>query len=462
MWIDASGGMDVPPEHLQPEHALPVIDSTEAVERAQSQSAHLPSHKPGSHVIASGGKVAKLWLPVDDIDASAQAQISEMLSMPRLYKHLAIMPDCHYGKGATVGAVMALEQAVVPNCVGVDIGCGMAAYPTGLRFEGELKLREFWTQWLARTQKTVPVGFTCHMSAGKAEREANEQRKARLEARFSAAGQELSGFHVYPLMQPAQKFSDLIDMLVRQAGTLGGGNHFLEAQRDEDGQIWLMVHSGSRNIGLKIADHYDRTACRLNERWESARPNRALSWLPLETDEGKQYLHDMSWAVSYALANRVEMLISALACLGVDFDEARMINIPHNYAALEHHFGRNVIVHRKGATRARKGEVGIIPGSMGTASYIVRGRGHEESFHSCSHGAGRAMGRKHALRELNTGQFEAALEGTFSTAAAGYLDEAPMAYKDIDTVMARQAELVDIVHELRPIITLKSGEGSVD
>jgi tRNA-splicing ligase RtcB len=170
----------------------------------------------------------------------------------------------------------------------------------------------------------------------------------------------------------------------------------------------------------------------------------------------------MNWAVQYALANRVEMLMGALGCLGVEFDEAQMVNIPHNYAALENHFGQNVVVHRKGATRARAGEIGIIPGSMGSFSYIVKGRGNAESFQSCSHGAGRSMGRKHALRELDTNTFAEAIAGTFSTPSAGYLDEAPMAYKDINTVMQRQEELVEIVHTLRPIITLKSGDGSVD
>jgi tRNA-splicing ligase RtcB len=250
-------------------------------------------------------------------------------------------------------------------------------------------------------------------------------------------------------------------MVLRQVGTLGGGNHFLEVQYDESGEIWLMVHSGSRAIGLKVAEHYDRQARKLNDQWKSPHPPY-LNWLPTDHETGQRYMADMQWAVDYALANRKEMLRSALGVLGIEFDEAQMTNIPHNYAALENHYGRNVIVHRKGATRARKGEIGIIPGSMGSSSFIVRGKGNAESYSSCSHGAGRAMGRKAAFRALNTEQFAEAIAHTFSTPAEGYLDEAPMAYKDIDAVMAQQTELVDIVHTLRPVITLKSGDGSVD
>ncbi|MDQ3024461.1 MAG: RtcB family protein, partial [bacterium] len=187
-----------------------------------------------------------------------------------------------------------------------------------------------------------------------------------------------------------------------------------------------------------------------------------LNWLPTDHELGRNYMSDMAWAVQYALASRKEMLRNALAVLGIEFDVTRMINIPHNYAALENHYGQNVVVHRKGATRARDGEIGIIPGSMGSKSFIVRGKGNRESYNSCSHGAGRAMGRKAAFRALDTDMFAAAIEGTFSTPASGYLDEAPQAYKDIDHVMAQQTELVDVVHTLSPVITLKSGDDSVD
>jgi tRNA-splicing ligase RtcB (3'-phosphate/5'-hydroxy nucleic acid ligase) len=409
------------------------------------------------NVLQCGSKrFAKLWVEdVENIEASAREQIISMAQLPHLFKHLAIMPDVHFGKGATVGAVMATDGAVVPNCVGVDIGCGMAAYPTGLKFEGELATREHWRHWLEGVQKAVPVGFACF-----------NDRPDRWEARKSRMGEtcaavEPAELHCFGSMLPAKKFDTMEEMVLRQVGTLGGGNHFLEVQRDESGEIWLMVHSGSRAIGLKIAEHYDRQARALNAQWKSPAPPY-LNWLPTDHDAGRKYLADMAWAVDYALASRKEMLRNALGVLGIEFDAGRMINIPHNYAAMENHFGSNVVVHRKGATRARSGEVGIIPGSMGSKSYIVSGKGNKESYTSCSHGAGRAMGRKAALRVLDTTMFAQAIEGTFSTPGKGYLDEAPQAYKDIDHVMAQQTELVDIVHTLSPVITLKSGDDSVD
>jgi tRNA-splicing ligase RtcB len=402
------------------------------------------------------GRIAKLWVEdVENIEPSAKEQIASMAQLPHLFRHLAIMPDVHFGKGATVGAVMATDGAVVPNCVGVDIGCGMAAYRTGLKFEGELATREFWRSWFDGVQKAVPVGFACFNDRPNRW----EERKERMAD--TCANVEPSALNCYEKLEAAKKFDTVEEMALRQVGTLGGGNHFLEVQRDEAGEVWLMVHSGSRAIGLKIAEIYDRQARALNEQWKSPAP-RFLNWLPTDHEAGRKYMEDMAWAVDYALASRKEMLRNALAVLGIEFDVAQMTNIPHNYAALENHFGRNVVVHRKGATRARDGEIGIIPGSMGSKSYIVRGKGNAESYSSCSHGAGRAMGRKAALRVLDTGMFAEAIQGTFSTPGKGYLDEAPQAYKDIDHVMAQQTALVDIVHTLSPVITLKSGDDSVD
>ena len=245
------------------------------------------------------------------------------------------------------------------------------------------------------------------------------------------------------------------------AGTLGGGNHFLEAQRDEHGNVWIMVHSGSRNIGLRLAGHYDRRARELNAQWKSEAP-QSLNWLPTDSEDGRDYLADMQWAVQYALFNRKEMLRSALGALELEFEEERMLNLPHNFAAMENHFGRNVLVHRKGATAARAGQPGIIPGSMGTASYIVEGLGNPDSFHSCSHGAGRAMSRTQAKREFSAEDMATSLSGTFTQADSGCIDETPQAYKDIDEVMARQQDLVKVVHRLSPVITLKSSDNAVD
>jgi tRNA-splicing ligase RtcB len=402
-----------------------------------------------------GGRTAKLWVQDPDaVETSARDQIQLMATLPSLYRHLAIMPDVHFGMGATVGAVMATEGTIVPNCVGVDIGCGMAAVPTGMKYEGAMATREFWRDWIGGVQKTLPTGFACHNDWG-------ERLAARRDRALAGTARQPEELKAFGSLVPAKKFKSMDEMIWRQVGTLGGGNHFVEVQRDDSGQLWVMIHSGSRNVGLQIANHYYKVARALNESaGEFAPPH--LNFLHLDSPEGQAYLHDMQWAVEYALANRKEMLRAALGALGLEFDEAAMINIPHNYAAAEEHFGDEVIVHRKGATRARAGEVGIIPGSMGTSSYIVKGKGNAESYSSCSHGAGRAMGRKAAFRALSTDEFARAIEGTFSTPAQGYLDEAPMAYKDIDHVMAQQTELVEIVHTLKPVITLKSGDDSVD
>jgi tRNA-splicing ligase RtcB (3'-phosphate/5'-hydroxy nucleic acid ligase) len=408
-------------------------------------------------ITGESGREAKLWIRDRAmVGDNALEQIGLMLKVPRLFEHIAVMPDVHWGMGCTVGAVMALDNAVIPNCVGVDIGCGMAAYPLGLRYDGELKQREFWRQWLGAAMRNVPSGFNCQPQQG----ERLEQLKLVLGATLGHDPVELQ-LHCGAAVAPAKKFHSLGEMVQRQAGTLGGGNHFLEIQRDQDDELWLMVHSGSRNIGLKIANHYHELARQLNAREvHAAQPH--LNWLPLDTPEGQSYLHDMQWAVDYALLNRMEMLRVALSPLKLVFDAAKMINIPHNYAAVEEHFGQMVVVHRKGATSARVDELGIIPGSMGTPSYIVRGLGNPDSFNSCSHGAGRAMGRKQAKRTLNTNDFAQAVAQTYSSPSQAYLDEAPQAYKNIDLVLNAQDDLVTIVRKLKPVITLKSGDDSYD
>lgn len=408
-------------------------------------------------ITGESGREAKIWIRDQAmVGANALEQIGLMLKTPRLFEHIAVMPDVHWGMGATVGAVMALDNAVIPNCVGVDIGCGMAAYPLGLRYGGELKQREFWRQWLGAAMRNVPTGFSCQPQSG--------ERVAELKLLLGATlGHEPveHKLHCGAAVAPAKKFQSLDEMVLRQAGTLGGGNHFLEIQRDQDDELWLMVHSGSRNIGLKIANYYHEQARQLNVREaQAAQPH--LNWLPLDSPEGQSYLHDMQWAVDYALLNRMEMLRAGLAPLKLAFEAAQMINIPHNYAAVEEHFGHEVVVHRKGATSARVDELGIIPGSMGTPSYIVRGLGNPDSFNSCSHGAGRSMGRKQAKRTLNTNDFAQAVAQTFSSPSQAYIDEAPQAYKNIDLVLNAQDDLVTVVRKLRPVITLKSGEDSYD
>jgi tRNA-splicing ligase RtcB len=408
-------------------------------------------------VTGESGREAKIWVRDRGlVDDNALAQISSMLRTPRLFEHIAVMPDVHWGMGCTVGAVMALDNAVIPNCVGVDIGCGMASYPLGLRFDGELAQREFWRQWLGATMRNVPSGFSCQPPQG----ERVEELKLMLGVTLGAQPVEQQ-LHCGAAVAQARKFGSVSEMVLRQLGTLGGGNHFLEVQRDQDGMLWLMVHSGSRNIGLKIANHYSELAQQLNRQQGQDAP-ADLNWLPLDTPEGQSYLHDMQWAVGYALLNRKEMLRAALRALKLNFDESQMLNIPHNYAAVEEHFGQRVVVHRKGATSARVDEMGIIPGSMGTPSYIVRGLGNPDAFNSCSHGAGRTMGRKQAKRTLNTNDFAQAVAQTYSSPSQAYIDEAPQAYKNIDLVLNAQDDLVTIVRKLQPVITLKSGDDSYD
>ncbi len=375
----------------------------------------------------------KTWLPSDEIEPSAMEQLRAAAGHPEAAAHVAVMPDCHVGFGITIGSVFPTADAIVPGAVGVDIGCGMCAVPTGLRFDGKRAKGAFWRDWADRVRERVPTGFATH-----------------------SARQRWDGLREPLRARPLQKIAN--EKAAVQLGTLGGGNHFLEAQADADGQIWLMVHSGSRHTGLRIAEHYADLARDL------ARP-RGLSFpsglwsLPLDDETAADYLHDMEWATAFALESRYRMLEEMLAALRLDPDEVggrdAFINIHHNFARRESHDGQDLIVHRKGATSAAAGELGIIPGSMGAPSYIVRGKGNEESFASCSHGAGRKMGRNQAKKAITEAAFKASLAGTFSTASRGWIDEAPPAYKDIGRVMALQQDLVDIVHELRPIVTVK-------
>lgn len=379
-------------------------------------------------------RIAKVW--VDDlsqVESQTLDQIRLMLEMPSLFKHIAIMPDTHLGRGAVIGGVVAIKNTIVPNIVGVDIGCGMSAINTNVKLTKEMD-KTFWLNWKSRVNRSIPVGFNSHKE---------EQDIGALDIELKA--------------------KDLMNHMPRakqQMGTLGGGNHFLEAQVDEDNNIWFMVHSGSRHLGLQIATYYNKTAQNLNEKYHSKTP-RDLWFLPLNDEGGQNYLHDMKWAIDFALENRWRMLETIVQ---VFFDQNKDgmvctrefgINIHHNFASIENHFGENVIVHRKGATQAKKEQIGIVPGSMGSLSYIVKGVGNLESYESCSHGAGRAMSRSAAKQAFNTNDLHEALKNTFTKASANMLDEAPMAYKSIETVMANQKDLIDIVHILKPVITIK-------
>ncbi|GIX07930.1 MAG: RNA-splicing ligase RtcB [Candidatus Poribacteria bacterium] len=400
----------------------------------------------------SSGTPVKIWVDsLKEVDEGSLAQLDQMGKLPFIHSHIAVMPDVHLGKGAVIGSVVPAKDAVVPNIVGVDIGCGISAIPTGITLdqirerirELGMEPKEFWRQWELEVRRDVPTGFDSHKRP----------------TEWEGFNTTLRAPEVRPFMEKKA---------VYQLGTLGGGNHFIEAQLDENDQLWFMVHSGSRHTGLQIANHYNRQAEKLLDKAKVKYPPN-LAYLPGDSELFEDYLHDMEWAVAFALENRWRMLEKAYENFLLLFDPKNLpdekelraqvrskgINIHHNFARRENHYGEPVIVHRKGATSARPGEIGIIPGSMGSHSYIVRGLGNPESFRSCSHGAGRVMSRRKAAREIPQREYEAALAGTFTRARRSYVDEAPQVYKDIDDVIRKQSDLVEVLHVLRPIITIK-------
>jgi len=382
-------------------------------------------------IIKTENNPIKLWLP--DIEAGALAQAKNLANLPFIFKHVAIMPDAHQGYGMPIGGVMAAKDVVVPNAVGVDIGCGMCAVRTSLTAIDSETLKNI----MIEIRQTVPLGFKHHRA---------KQKKTLMP--------EKSG--------DLQIVEAEYQSALTQIGTLGGGNHFIEIQQGSDGHIWLMVHSGSRNIGYRVANYYNRLAMELNMKWKSPVPPKwQLAYLPLNTKAGQQYLQEMLYCVEFALANRKLMMERIKAAV---YDNVRdaifesLINIAHNYAVLERHFGQEVLVHRKGATSAKEGEYGIVPGSQGTTSYIVKGKGNPESFASCSHGAGRVMGRKEAQRKLDLKTEINRLDRQgiiHAIRGKRDLDEAAGAYKDIAKVMKYQSDLVEIIEKLKPLAVIK-------
>jgi tRNA-splicing ligase RtcB len=377
--------------------------------------------------------VIKSWC--NEPEAGAIAQARNLANLPFVFRQICLMPDTHQGYGMPIGGVIATDGVVVPNAVGVDIGCGMLATQTSLTEIDQTALKQI----LGRIRQTVPVGFEHH--------------------------KEPQDESLMPLLDDAARCPEVArqySSACKQLGTLGGGNHFIEVQQGSDGFVWFMIHSGSRNLGLKVADRHNRVAMALNERWHAAVPKKwELAFLPVESEEAKVYLREMRYCLDFALANRrlmAQRIRDAFREALPDVTFAEAINIHHNYAAFENHFGSNVLVHRKGATSARAGELGIIPGSQGTSSYIVRGKGNPESFTSCSHGAGRRMGRQAAIRNLDLAAEQKRLEDRgilHALRGKQDLEEAAGAYKDIDLVMEEQQDLVEIVVKLEPLAVIK-------
>ncbi|MDM8537102.1 RtcB family protein [Desulfobacterales bacterium HSG17] len=388
-------------------------------------------------VISSEKIPIKMWL--DDIEDGALDQAKNLANLPFAFKNIAIMPDSHQGYGMPIGGVLAAKGVIIPNAVGVDIGCGMCALKTDLQNIDIEQLKKIFSI----IRKSVPVGFEWH-------------KKKQDEILMPTFKPELETEICLPVVHKQYKRA------LSQIGTLGGGNHFIEIQKGSDNHIWIMVHSGSRNLGKQIADHYNRLAIKLNKRWHSKIPEKwQLAFLPLDTEQGQLYKNEMEYCVEFALANRKLMMDRIKLAFQAVIPEVNFedfINIAHNYAALENHFSKNVMVHRKGATQAFEGQIGIIPGSQGTNSYIVKGKGNPDSFKSCSHGAGRKMGRKQAVRELDFEREKALMDAKGILHAMRYendLDEAPGAYKDINKVMENQDDLVDIIVELSPLAVIK-------
>ena len=372
-------------------------------------------------------------------------QAENLAKHPVLAHHVALMPDCHQGYGMPIGGVIATRDAVIPAAVGVDIGCGMIAVETDVPAE-RLAEMSFRRAIQEKLKERIPVGEgTSH----------KEQ-------------QEWDGFESY--LDHNGQIADFANALDRKnLGTLGGGNHFLEIQKSDSGFVWLMIHSGSRNLGKRIEEFYHRKASTLNERYHVELPDPDLAFLPIKEQEGHDYYRDMLFALRYAFENRQRMM-KVLKETFVEFVPEtkflREVNIHHNYAAFEEHFGETLCIHRKGATSAKLDEIGIIPGSMGTASYIVRGLGNPESFMSCSHGAGRRMSRIAACRDLTVEECDAAMSGIVCERwqpyrkfgkNKGYLDlsEAPQAYKAIDEVITAESDLVEPLVRLTPLAVLK-------
>jgi tRNA-splicing ligase RtcB (3'-phosphate/5'-hydroxy nucleic acid ligase) len=382
----------------------------------------------------------KMWADPATVDEGALRQLRNVASL-QWTRQVAVMPDVHYGMGATVGSVIAMEQAISPAAVGVDIGCGMSAVRSSLTAS---QLPDDLSKIRSAIESAIPVGFASHRQAVR-----------------PAHG--TSGWEAF-----WKKFGDLHTGVQRreskarqQMGTLGGGNHFIELCLEQGGpdagRVWLMLHSGSRNIGKELAERHIEQARRLPH--NTGLPDRDLAVFLTGTPEMDAYRHDLWWAQEYAARNRATMLRLGLAAVeralgsAVSWDEP--ISCHHNYVAQEVHDGREVLVTRKGAIRAARGDMGIIPGSMGTGSYIVRGLGNEDALNSASHGAGRKMSRGQAKRTFTAADLARQTAGVECRKDAGVVDEIPGAYKDIAEVMARQADLVEVVHHLKQVVCVK-------
>ncbi len=388
------------------------------------------------------GKVPVLvW--TDEVESSAYDQLKRMADLPVVHGHIAVMPDVHMGKGATVGSVIPTRGAIIPAAVGVDIGCGMIA--TQLSIDAA-QLPDSLAGVRAAIEERVPVGFDMH---------SNHRTRAKAAGEVEPGLRRILGKHPKIVSNKVRNQ----DAWARQIGTLGGGNHFIELCLDEADRVWVMLHSGSRGIGNKIGQYFINEAKEVISKTDVRLPDKDLAYLVEGNDLFADYWEALNWAQAYAARNRQEMLdlvLDAMARTLPPFElEEAAINCHHNYTAMETHDGTEVYVTRKGAIRAGAGELGIIPGSMGARSYIVRGLGNEKSFCSCAHGAGRRMSRSAARRHFNRDDLIAQTKGVECRKDQGVIDEIPGAYKDIDQVMENQVDLVETVATLKQVLCVK-------
>ena len=400
-------------------------------------------------VIHENGVPIKSWTQGVPFEDDAKRQLKNIAQMPFIHKWVAVMPDVHLGKGATIGSVIPSVGAVIPAAVGVDIGCGMMAVKTSLKAKD---LPDSLLELRLAIERAVPHGRSKRMRGGRDKGawcdipEDVAQAWLPLMAKFDVLQQK------HPVLKNTNN--------VKHLGTLGTGNHFIEVCLDETETVWVMLHSGSRGVGNRIGNHFIELAKKDMEKWHIHLPDSDLAYLPEGTDHFTDYVEAVEWGQQFARMNREVMMqrviVAMKRTLGTQFDaQLEAVNCHHNYVSREEHYGQNVIVTRKGAVSAQRGQLGIIPGSMGTRSYIVRGLGNEESFCSCSHGAGRVMSRTKAKKLVSLDEHVKATEGVECRKDKDVIDETPAAYKSIDSVMEAQKDLVEIMYTLKQVVCVK-------
>ena len=404
-------------------------------------------------IIPPKGVPIKAWIDGVQLEDAARVQLDNIASMPFIHRHVAVMPDVHWGMGATVGSVIPTLDAIIPAAVGVDIGCGMMAVLTDLTASD---LPDNLSGVRSAIEAAVPHGRTDN--GGVNDRGAWGDVPAHYKASFDNLKAELD-----EIVKKHPKLTQQAERAPHHLGTLGGGNHFIEICLDTEGQVWVMLHSGSRGIGNRIGSYFIQKAKEDMKRWHISLPDQDLAYIPEGSEHFGDYMRALAWAQKFAGLNREMMMEATLkafeSALGRPITVGNVaVNCHHNYVATEHHFGKRVYVTRKGAVKIEGDKLGIIPGSMGAKSYIVRAREGEalrQSFCSCSHGAGRAMSRTEAQRRFTVEDHVAATAGIECRKDADVIDETPMAYKPIEDVMAAQDDHVEIVHTLRQVVCVK-------